>query len=89
MKIIINVELSLGYQHWKKLMLENEKFRQENQMQLLAYGHEEGNENKVWAVMEVPSLEHMAGMMNKPEMIKMREKAGAIIKTQKMIKLVE
>lgn len=58
-------------------------------MQLLAYGHEEGNENKVWAVMEVPSLEHMAGMMNKPEIIKMREKAGAITKTQKMIKLVE
>lgn len=89
MKIITNVELSLGYQHWKKLMLENEKFRQENQIQLLAYGHEEGNENKVWVVMEVPSLEHMAGVMNKPEMIQMREKAGAIIETQKMIKLVE
>jgi hypothetical protein len=89
MKIITNVELSLGYQHWKKLMLENEKFRQKNQIQLLAYGHEEGNENKVWVVMEVPSLEHMAGVMNKPEMIQMREKAGAIIETQKMIKLVE
>ena len=70
-------------------MLENEKFRQENQMQLLAYGHEGVNKNKVWSVMDVPSLEHMAGMMNKPEMIKMREKAGAIIETQKMIKLVE
>ena len=40
-------------------------------------------------MMDVPSLEHMAGMMNKPEIIKMREKAGAITKTQKMIKLVE
>ena len=64
-------------------MLENEKFRQENQMQLLTYGHEEGNKNKVWAVMGVPSLEHMAGMMIKPAMIKMREKTGASIKTQK------
>jgi len=27
MKIITNVELSLGYQHWKKLMLENKKLR--------------------------------------------------------------
>jgi hypothetical protein len=27
--------------------------------------------------------------MNKPEMIKIREEAGAIIETQKMIKLVE
>ena len=40
-------------------------------------------------MMEVPSLEHMAGVMNKPEMLQMREKAGAIIETQKMIKLVE
>ena len=89
MKIITNVELSLGYQHWKKLMLENEGFRQENEIKLLAYGHEENNENKVWAVTEVPSMEHMASVMNKPEMIKIREEAGAILETQKMIKLVE
>ena len=89
MKIITNVELSLGYQHWKKLMLENESFRQENEIKLLAYGHVEGNENKVWAVTEVPSMEHMAGVMNRPEMIKIREKAGSILETQKMIKLVE
>ncbi len=89
MKIISSVELSLGYEHWKQKMLDNEKFRQENQMYLLAYGHEEENENKVWVVMEVPSMEHMASIINKPEMIKLREEAGAIIETQKMIKLVE
>jgi hypothetical protein len=89
MKTIMNVELSLGYEHWKKLMLENESFRQENQMNLLAYGHEEGNENKVWVVMDVPSMEHMAGVMNKPEMIKIRQEAGAILASQQMIKLVE
>ena len=89
MKIISSVELSLGYEHWKQKMLDNEKFRQENQMHLLAYGHEEENENKVWVVMEVPSMEHMASIINKPEMIKLREEAGAIIETQKMIKLVE
>ena len=89
MKIISSVELSLGYEHWKQKMLDNEKFRQENQMYLLAYGHEEENQNKVWVVMEVPSMEHMASIINKPEMIKLREEAGAIIETQKMIKLVE
>ena len=89
MKTIMNVELSLGYQHWKKLMLENESFRQKNQMNLLAYGHEEGNENKVWVVMDVPSMEHMVGIMNKPEMIKIREEAGAILASQELIKLVE
>lgn len=85
MKTIMNVELSLGYAHWKKLMLENESFRQENQMNLLAYG----NENKVWVVMDVPSMEHMVGVMNKPEMIKIRQEAGAILASQQMIKLVE
>ena len=89
MKIITNVELSLGYEHWKQKMLENESFRLENKMNLLAYGHEDGNENKVWVVMDVPSMEHMASVINKPEMIKLREEAGAIIETQKMIKLVE
>ena len=89
MKIITNVELSLGYEHWKQKMLENGSFRLENKMNLLAYGHEDGNENKVWVVMDVPSMEHMASVINKPEMIKIREEAGAIIETQKMIKLVE
>ena len=70
-------------------MLDNESFRLENKMNLLAYGHEDGNENKVWVVMDVPSMEHMASVINKPEMIKLREEAGAIIETQKMIKLVE
>lgn len=70
-------------------MLDNESFRAENKMNLLAYGHEDGNENKVWVVMDVLSMEHMASVINKPEMIKLREEAGAIIETQKMIKLVE
>ena len=39
--------------------------------------------------MEVPSLEHMARIINKPEMVKLREEAGAIIETQQMIPLVE
>ena len=39
--------------------------------------------------MDVPSMEQMASVINKPEMIKLREEEGAIIETQKMIKLVE
>ena len=89
MKIISNVELSLGYPHWKKKMLANEQFRKENKINLIAFGHEEDNENKVWVVMDVPSMEHMANVISKPEMVKLREEAGAILETQKMIKLVE
>tara|TARA_X000000368_G_scaffold100057_1_gene77132 strand:- start:398 stop:631 length:234 start_codon:yes stop_codon:yes gene_type:complete len=60
----------------------------ENQINVVAYGHEAENENKVWVVMDIPSMEHMMGLINEPEMIKLREEAGAILETQKMIKLV-
>ena len=33
--------------------------------------------------MDVPSMEHMASVINKPEMIKLREEASASIETQK------
>ena len=54
-------------------MLENESFRVENKMNLMVYGHEDGTKNKVWVVMDLPSMEHMASVINKPEMIKLVE----------------
>jgi hypothetical protein len=54
-------------------MLENESFRSENKMNLLAHRHEDGKENKLWVVMDVPSIKHMASVINKPEMIKLVE----------------
>jgi hypothetical protein len=59
-----------------------------NQINVIAYGHEAENDSKVWAVMDIPSMEHMMGLINEPEMVKLREEAGAIVETQKMIKLV-
>ena len=47
MKVITSVELSKGYEHWKELFLSNEDFRQKNQINVVAYGHEADNENKV------------------------------------------
>jgi hypothetical protein len=88
MKVITSVELSKGYEHWKELFLSNEDFRQKNQINVVAYGHEADNENKVWAVMDIPSMEHMMSLINEPEMIKLREEAGAILETQRMIKLI-
>ena len=88
MKVITSVELSKGYKHWKELFLANEDFRQKNQINVIAYGHEAENDSKVWAVMDIPSMEHMMGLINEPEMVKLREEAGAIVEKQKMIKLV-
>ena len=47
MKVITSVELSKGYKHWKELFLANEDFRQKNQINVIAYGHEAENDSKV------------------------------------------
>ena len=47
MKIIMNLEVSKGYSIWKEVFLNNEDNRQRHNVKVLAYGHEEGNENKV------------------------------------------
>ena len=51
--------------------------------------NEEGNENKIHAVLYIPSMETMQEMLKDTDIIKMRENAGVIVETQKMIKLVE
>ncbi|MDC3002929.1 hypothetical protein OAZ20_02465 [Paracoccaceae bacterium] len=89
MKIISSVELSKGYEHWRDLFLANENFRQDHGINVLAYGHEEGNKDKVWICMEVESMEKMMSTVDKPEMIKLREEAGAKIETQTFVKLIE
>ena len=50
---------------------------------------EEGNKDKVWVCMEVESMEKMMSTVDKPEMIKLREEAGAKIETQTFVKLIE
>ena len=88
MKVITSVELSKGYEHWKELFLSIVDLIEKNLLNVVAYGHEADNENKVWAVMDIPSMEHMMSLINEPEMIKLREEAGAILETQRMIKLI-
>ena len=51
MKIIMNLEVSKGYSIWKEVFLNNEDNRQRHNVKVLAYGHEEGNENKIHAVL--------------------------------------
>ena len=66
MKIISSVELSKGYEHWRDLFLANENFRQDHGINVLAYGHEEGNKDKVWVCMEVDSMEKLMSPSTKP-----------------------
>jgi len=89
MKIIMNFEISKGYQACKEAFLKNEPMKKRHNVKVLAYGHEESNENNVYSVTELPSLETMQEMLKEPEMIGLRENAGVVFETQKMTKLVE
>ena len=89
MKIIMNVEINEGYEKWKQLFVSADDAREKYGVKVLAYGHEEGNENNVYSITELPSLETMQEMLKEPEMIELRENAGVVFETQKMTKLVE
>ena len=83
MQIIMNFEISKGYQTWKSSFLKSEPIRQKYNVKILAYGHEKNNENNVYSVIELPSLKTMQNMLKEPEMIELRENAGVIFETQK------
>jgi len=47
MKLIMNFQVSKGYETWKEAFLANEPMRQRHNINLLAYGHADDNENNV------------------------------------------
>ena len=89
MKLIMNFEVSKGYETWKKAFLANEPMRQSHNINLLAYGQADDNENNIYSVIEIPAMEVMQDMLKDPDMVTLRENAGVILETQSMIKLVE
>lgn len=89
MKIIMNVEIIQGYEKWKQLFLSAEEQRKKYSIKVLAYGHPVDNENKVYQVLEVDSIEKMQKGLQDPEIAKMRTDAGVNLKTQEVIFLTE
>ena len=89
MKIIMNVEITEGYEKWKKLFLSVDAQREKYGIKVLAYGHTKGNENKIYQVLEVESMEKMQEAMSNPELQKMRTDAGVDLDSQKITFLVE
>ena len=59
MKLIINAEITKGYETWKNLFLSVDHIREKYGVKVLAYGHPKENEDKVYQVLDVPSMETM------------------------------
>ena len=89
MKIIMNVEINEGYEKWKQLFVSADGAREKYGIKVLAYGHPKDNENKVYQVLEVESMEKMQEAMQDPEIAKARTDAGVNLDTQELVFLVE
>ena len=89
MKIIMNVEIREGYAKWKQLIESADDPREKYREKLLAYAHPKDNENKVYQVLEVPSIETMQDALKDPDLIKLRTDAGVNLDSQEVVFLVE
>ena len=89
MKIIMNVEINEGYEKWKQLFVSADDAREKYGIKVLAYGHPKDNENKIYQVLEVESMEKMQEAMQDPEIAKARTDAGVNLESQEIVFLVE
>ena len=89
MKIIMNVEIRQGYPKWKELFDSADEARKKYGIKVLAYGHPKDNENKVYQVLEIESMEKMQEAMQDPEIAKARTDAGVDLDTQELVFLEE
>ena len=87
MKVISNFEVTKGYEVWKKAFESNDAMRLKNNVRVLAYGHEKGNESNVYTVVEMNSIEDK--QLKEPNMIESRKNAGVNHASLKITSLVE
>ena len=87
MKVISKFKVTKDYEVWKKAFESNEARRLQRGMKVLAYGHENGNENSVYTVVEMNSVEDKR--LEDPVMIKSREEAGVDHTSLEITPLVE
>ena len=87
MIVISNFEVTKGYKVWKKAFESNEAMRQKNNVKVIAYGYEKGNESNVYTVVEMNSIEDKK--LKEPNMIESRKNAGVNHASLKITSLVE
>ena len=85
----MNVEITQGYEKWKQLFLSVDAQREKYGIKVLAYGHAKDNQNKIYQVLEMESMENMQKAMQDSEIAKLRTDAGVNLDTQELVFLVE
>ena len=59
MKIISHAKITKGYELWKQAFDENDSLRQEYGVSVLAYGHPKDNQDEIYTVLQVESMQRM------------------------------
>tara|TARA_A100001011_G_scaffold316221_1_gene335125 strand:+ start:106 stop:375 length:270 start_codon:yes stop_codon:yes gene_type:complete len=89
MKIIISANITEGYSKWRDAFVSADALREKYDMKVLAWGHPKGDENKVYQVVEVESMEKMQEAIKDPDIENLRLNAGVDFETQEVIVLEE
>ena len=89
MKIIISANITEGYSKWRDAFVSADALREKYDMKVLAWGHPKGDENKVYQVIEVESMEKMQEAIKDPDIENLRLNAGVDFETQEVIVLEE
>ena len=89
MKVLINFEVTKGYDQWKSVVKEHEDTIEGSGAKIIWLGAEKNNPKKVHVCFEVESLEKLEETMKRPEIAALREPAGRIEESTVVIPLVD
>ena len=87
MKIYINVDITKGWDTWNKMAEElNSDMVSVGGMEFIFKGYET-DEKKIHLIMEVESMEKSQEWLNRPDILKKRIEAGAVVESTVVIPL--
>ena len=89
MKLVGHVEVTKGYEHWKKIFLSHESKRKEYGIETVFTGKQADNPSIVHVCLEVQSMDNLQEFMKDPENGKVFIEAGVKIETQIMVPIIE
>ena len=83
-KVLISIEISKPYAHWKNVFGSLESERQKVGIKKIYVGHEAGNEKKCYILFEVPNPEALKKYMSAPKNVTRMNEAGLIRESLKI-----
>ena len=83
-KVLISIEISKPYAHWKNVLDSLESERAKVAIKNIYVGHEAGNEKKCYILFEVPNPEVLKKFMSDPKNTTRMNEAGLIRESSKI-----